>query len=355
MINYLYTLDSHIKYDCPACGSHKRFTRYIDTTTGMPLANDVGRCDRINSCGYHKRPGEHFNEHGQPKVTGYIKPVQQQAKPTSYVPIDILEKSLTGYDCNNFVLFLNGLLGSEAADKLIERYHIGTSRLLPGANIFWEIDASNRIRTGKIMLYTADTGKRSRDGSHHPNWVHKTEKLIDFNANPCLFGEHLLKGNSSTVALVESEKTAIIASYFMPEYLWLATGGFTFFSDKMCQVLKGRTVILYPDLKCLDKWQEKAKQLSHIANFVVSDLLEKNATEEEIAQGLDIADYLIKFKQEQNAATQFSSLVAEFKSFCDLVVHRQKTAAENLAYTLDMERRLKEHGILLVDFVKATM
>ena len=44
----------------------------------------------------------------------------------------------------------------------------------------------------------------------------------------CLFGEHLLSAideKQKTVALVESEKTAIIASCIMPKYIWLATGG----------------------------------------------------------------------------------------------------------------------------------
>lgn len=42
----------------------------------------------------------------------------------------------------------------------------------------------------------------------------------------CLFGEHLLKKYpNKTVALVESEKTAIICSALMPDYIWLATGG----------------------------------------------------------------------------------------------------------------------------------
>ena len=42
----------------------------------------------------------------------------------------------------------------------------------------------------------------------------------------CLFGEHLLtRYPERIVALVEAEKTAVIGAGFIPEYVWLATGG----------------------------------------------------------------------------------------------------------------------------------
>ena len=42
----------------------------------------------------------------------------------------------------------------------------------------------------------------------------------------CLFGEHLLtRYLERIVALVEAEKTAVIGAGFIPEYVWLATGG----------------------------------------------------------------------------------------------------------------------------------
>lgn len=40
------------------------------------------------------------------------------------------------------------------------------------------------------------------------------------------FGEHLLQDKvNANVALVESEKTAVICALLLPEYIWLATGG----------------------------------------------------------------------------------------------------------------------------------
>ena len=47
---------------CPACGQRK-FSPYIDTVTGKPLAEKVcGRCCREKNCAYHMTPSEWFKD-----------------------------------------------------------------------------------------------------------------------------------------------------------------------------------------------------------------------------------------------------------------------------------------------------
>jgi hypothetical protein len=70
-------------------------------------------------------------------------------------------------------------------------------------------------------------------------------------------------------------------------------------SEEKCKVLAGRSVTLFPDLNGFEKWSLKAKQLSHIAKFTVSDLLERKATDQERESGLDLADYLLRFDPEE--------------------------------------------------------
>ena len=98
-----------------------------------------------------------------------------------------------------------------------------------------------------------------------------------------------------TVALVESEKTAIIMSHFMPDLLWLSTGGKDgCFNENAVQVLRGRTVILIPDLGGWEKWQKKSQMLKPICKRVImSDVIEKIATEEQREKGLDVADFFL--------------------------------------------------------------
>lgn len=118
----------------------------------------------------------------------------------------------------------------------------------------------------------------------------------DFNLQQCFFGEHLLKiYPDKQVAIVESEKSAIIASCIMPELVWLAAGSLNGLSVEKCQILKGRDIMLYPDLGAFDKWSIKATEIQKQYNreITASTLLEVEANESDRTNGLDIADFRI--------------------------------------------------------------
>jgi hypothetical protein len=225
-------------------------------------------------------------------------------KPVSFIPVEVFKASLEAYETNHFVKFLIDLFGVEVASQLASRYFIGTSKHWNGATVFWQIDTQGKVRTGKIMLYNPTTGKRIKEPKDHINWVHKVIKQPEFELRQCLFGEHLLIDKTKPVAIVESEKTAVIASVYLPQFIWVAVGSLTDLKAEKCSILKGRTVTLFPDLSkpkpgnpsAFDKWSNKAKELSHLASFKVFDLLERKATEAEKKQGLDLADYLISWQ-----------------------------------------------------------
>ncbi len=288
------------RYTCPSCQQHKVFTLYIDTETSEHLDASVGRCNRESSCGYHYTPKQYFEEnnisfdkpqqHRQQRMIEQILPKQ-----ISFISVEVFTASLQSHESNNFVKYLIDLFGVEVTKALIEKYFIGTSKYWNGATIFWQIDKDYQVRTGKIMLYSPTTGKRVKEPFNHINWVHKALKLPDFELKQCFFGEHLLNDSAKPLAIVESEKTAIIASVYYPELIWLAVGSLTNLNAEKCKILYGRAVYLYPDLNGFEKWSNKAKELSHLAKFVVSDLLEHHASDEERKQGLDLADYLIRF------------------------------------------------------------
>lgn len=289
------------RYHCPSCQHRdKTFSRYLDTQTGELISPNVGRCNRESNCGYHYTPKQYFQDNNisfdTPLPKAYKpKAVISQPKPVSFIPVEIFKASLKGHETNHFVKFLINLFGVEVASELVSRYFIATSRHWNGATVFWQIDAQGKVRTGKIMLYNPTTGKRVKDVELPVYWVHKALKQPEFELRQCLFGEHLLIDKIKPVAIVESEKTAVIASVYLPQFIWVAAGSLTNFNADKCSMLKGRTVTLFPDLNGFDKWSNKAKELSHFAIFIVSDLLERKATEAEKKQGFDLADYLIKF------------------------------------------------------------
>jgi hypothetical protein len=97
------------------------------------------------------------------------------------------------------------------------------------------------------------------------------------------------------VAIVESEKSALIASAVFPDLVWLGAGNIHGLSTEKCQVLKNRNVILFPDLNAFEKWNEKATQIKKQCNCKISasTLLEDIATPEAKKKGLDVADFMI--------------------------------------------------------------
>lgn len=325
---YRYTLEKYngpgSRYTCPGCGKAKTFTRYINNQTSEHLSPSVGRCSREMNCGFHYNPKQYFQEHGIEQTKSesrfvFKQPMPPQPKPVSFVADDIFKCSLKDYEQNNFVQYLKNLFGAAITRQLIAQYFIGTSNHWTGATVFWQIDANGKIRTGKIMLYSPYTGKRVKQPFNYITWVHKALQLPEFELQQCLFGEHLLRSDpQKPVAIVESEKTAIIASVYLPGFIWVAVGSLNNLNAEKCKPLAGRKVILYPDLKAFEKWKGKAAELSIFARFTVSDLLESKSNKADKQQGFDLADYLIKFPLPTQAQVQPKQqkeiLIEQFKA-----------------------------------------
>jgi hypothetical protein len=298
------------RYRCPICQQRgKTFSLYIDTETGEHIHPTVGRCNRESNCGQHYTPKQYFQDNNisfdKPQPKAYKpRPVTPQQKPVSFIPVEVFKASLKAHETNHFIQFLINLFGVEVASQLVSRYFIATSKHWNGATVFWQIDTQGKVRTGKIMLYSPTTGKRVKNLELPVYWVHKALKQPEFELRQCLFGEHLLIDKTKPVAIVESEKTAAIASVYLPQFIWVAVGSLTNLNAEKCSILKGRTVTLFPDLNGFEKWSSKAKELSHLAIFTVSDLLERKATEVERIQGFDLADYLIKYDYKAFALTE---------------------------------------------------
>lgn len=291
------------RHECPNCHDRHSFTYYVNDD-GQPLDENCGRCDHESSCGYHYTPTDYFRDHptNKPTEKNFVPKMQLQPKPQKpicTIPFKFVRQSAS-YN-STFVKFLCGLfdrftLDSPAIKRLGELYALGATK--SKEVIFWQIDINGKVRTGKIMKY-GDDGHRIKDGNG-VNWIHakmKKDGLLpdDWELTQCLFGEHLLNlsmNRNKVVALVESEKSALIGAACFPDFVWLATGGKSQLSPDKMKVLLGRTVVMFPDVDGYKEWSEKAKEFT-FCKIAVSDVLEKNATDEERTSKIDIADWLI--------------------------------------------------------------
>lgn len=297
------------RYDCPGCNYKHKFTRYIDTATNKQLADNVGRCDRENSCGYHYTPKQFFtdNPDSRDRSQNWQRPVQTISRPADYLPFDVFEKSVVQHERCNLFPFLVKLFREDAAKGLCEKYFIGVNK--DGNTVFWQADIAGKIRQAKVIQYNSSTGRRNKETGA----LFAGKRILGndaVNLQQCYFGEYLLsfpENRGKPVAIVESEKTAVIASIYYPQFVWLATGGKAgckWTEKNVCSVLAGRKVILFPDLGAYDNWKEKGKLLANVAGcrVVTSDLLEKYAGEADRKAGLDIADYLLRVQDSSGLA-----------------------------------------------------
>lgn len=296
------------KISCPNCGKPRCFVKYVDAEGKIVFPGNVGKCDHENSCGYHYAPKEYFKDNpdvlernqsvGESFQVALCKVVEKSPVciAPSHIPLAFVERSLSHYEINPLYRYLCNVFEEEETIHLFQLYRIGTSAKWGGSAVFWQIDINGLVRTGKIMCYNPENGHRIKEPQAFVSWAHSELRMPDFHLKQCLFGEHLLKrSTSSPVMLVESEKTAVIMSHFIPDYSWLATGGKNgcFNCDAM-QVLQGRDVTLIPDLGATEQWKAKSSLLSGICKKAsVSDILERIATDEHRNKGLDIADFFL--------------------------------------------------------------
>jgi hypothetical protein len=327
------------KFLCPAC-QKKRFVRYYDFEKKQYLSESVGRCDREVKCGYHYSVTEFFKDQHREGRGNAFKPFLKKTEDAyktlepSCIANDTFRKSLIHYNKNNFISFLDRLYDKEQIAYLIDEFKIGTSKYWPGSTVFWQVDNKGKIRTGKIMLYDPQTGKRVKREVACIQWVHKILKLENYNLEQCLFGLHQLpKAKTKPIAIVESEKTAVLMTGFYPAYCWMATGGLSNLSYSKIKVLAGRKIILYPDLGGWEKWQEKAAVLiQNGMDIQVSTILEEHCSPKDRESGFDIADYFIKEKLVPTKITHVQSY--EDKILTQLI--KQNPAVKTLVDRLSL-------------------
>jgi hypothetical protein len=251
---------------CPQC-NHKRVFRYYQN-----FPEEFGKCERINKCGYHRKPVDYTNA-----IESDWKPAPEPKT------IDLHESIATQYLGMQNTPFhtycINDLRITE--DHLIKWGVGGKQERNTTFTAFIQQTKTKTINV-KLIEYN-ERCKRTKNGIRHEKAPNPETKY-----GRCLFGAHLLE-DEKIICLVESEKTAVISSSRYPNYNWLATGGNNAFTSECALALQGFKVVYLNDA-------DKAGRESIIPNilertgiaFEVLDLFPSNQ------DGFDIADAIIE-------------------------------------------------------------
>ena len=274
--NFRYTFETprvtgrrQEKARCPQCGK-KSLVRYIDTfNSNCYVADEVGKCDHENSCGYHYRPSEYYRDHAwmqQGKSNSKLSTPNSQLKrsvppPPPLQPLSMDYVATCHSPRSTFWQWFEETcaaklkLAPERIQQVYEDYRIGCT---DGRDvIFWQIDRHFRLRTGKIMSYGTDGHRTGIPKWFHSNLIRVKLLNPEWPLYQCLFGEHLLASYpDKEVCLVESEKTACTMAAISPKQLWLATGGSCGLTPEKVECLRGRRVTIFPDSGSYQKWQK---------------------------------------------------------------------------------------------------
>jgi len=287
---------SKTRFKCPRCRIKGTFARYVDITTGEYIDDNVGRCNRETECGYHTPPsGNQLGEKQISVLSNEVLPQYLENRMTNLIDSKYVTRHVGNSD--NFSQFLLKGFNKEKVRASLLKYRIGNIDYWGGkSTIFFQIDQSFDVRTGKIMLYDDKTGKRKKKPFNHITWVHtalnKANESADFNLTQCFFGEHLLSTSKlGTYKVVESEKTAVIASILDQKCNWIATGGLQNINEQRLLPFKDKELIFVPDKgEAFSKWKAKLEPFMGDYNIRVTNMVESLP----ITDGEDIADYIIQ-------------------------------------------------------------
>lgn len=209
------------KIDCPYCQSKKCFSPII----GYEEHQKFGICDKKNKC---TAANGIFPDKEIPSTPIEIKPkIDLKA-------IYLDEKEIEAIRSNHTSTFHTYCKAIGISAEHLLAWNVGT-------------DAHGNT----VFIFQNQKGKwcNRKAGSYAPNGKREKGKMYDFlsmsqphedKKNPRpekyllpLFGEQFLtdENKETPVMIVESEKSAVIASFFYPDYIWVACGSASGLSD----------------------------------------------------------------------------------------------------------------------------
>jgi hypothetical protein len=270
---------------------------YVDSETQEIISESCGRCDHESSCGYHLTPKEYFREHPENIPTSTFTPQPRRQPDTiNFGSVEIWDGRSGNERYNSdFAQALHLFFDTEVVHRLVDLYRLQTTDNGYMNVMFPNIDINNVVQSVMVVGYNKDLHRNDICYRYKGNerWKRRMEEEHPNGVvyGSCFFGEHLLnKRPSASVAIVESQKSAVICAAIHPDKIWLASCGCQQFKPQLFKVLQGRSVTVYPDKGSENKWQEVVKSLSKELDVTVDPIMQSYPT---YGENSDIADVIL--------------------------------------------------------------
>lgn len=250
------------KGTCPNCKTKGSYRNYEG------LSREYGKCDRENNCGYHNKPNGFINSY----APAFPKPEHKVIYPSEKLCTDTLNNQ-----SSNFHTFCKNNM--KISDEHLLKWNVGTRE----SETAFVYRTKDQRSVNIVHIEYGSNGKRNK--LKHPYSLKPDSQKEKYSL--CLYGEHLLS-NDKIICLVESEKTACIASFFYPQFDWLATGGNNKLTGEKIHVLFNRKIYYLNDADKAGKENSTLKRLrEYQQDFQIINLFpERN-------DGYDLADAII--------------------------------------------------------------
>lgn len=243
---------------------------------------------------------------------------------------------------NGLAAYMAQRFGAAVVQDHLQRHHVGTDGI--GNAVYWYVNGDGEAVTCKAVPYDPMTAKRrkgtdspicwpegrtseTRGQLRHVDSIHGictgnnadgTASLVSLShsrgyGRPCLYGEWQLSDEArrnDTVLLVEAEKTAVVASLFLPELVVVATGGTSGLTADKAQALVGRTVLVLMDNDASGERsiQNVARALYDAGALPIVEVDGQSLAEAfmpaDAPKGYDLADYYLHGEIEPPAPRQ---------------------------------------------------
>ena len=364
-------------YHCYSCNAGGDVITFVAAKENLNTRENYDRIVKIIAeIANIPLPGPYTSTPERPKE--WKKPQRAATRPERPQPdkyiiaANIVRQSAKNVANSAFYVWLCRTFGKDNALPVLERYRVGASARYtkePGgqAVAFPYIDIEGRCIDIKLIQYNPITGSSKgtngrsfqwyavammnkdicrvcRDPSRPGEDPHKNcTKIRDCsckeylyqasnqtyfgdNAEFACFGEHLLKDLPPTtkVYIVESEKSAIVASIFYPGSVWIATGGKGNLTAKKLRNLKPFALEIVPDRDAIEDWKQRAKDLIRegfrVQYCPIVEQYEGNAKD-------DIADILGRLWKERESRQESERLITQLTP-AELEYHKQGGATD---------------------------